>query len=132
MKIQINVKTDVSTEPVTLTEAKNYLKLPSGTTTDDNLITDLITVCRQELEGYTGVAFAPRTLTVYWEGDKKYELPQPPQADDVSVTVWRVYNDDTEDYELIENSDYYLTGFTEKIVDLNDFWTTGTTTVTGY
>ena len=133
MKIEIHTKTEVETEPVDLAEAKNYLKLPSGSTADDDLITELITASRQELEGYTGLGFAPRTIQVYWEGSKKFDLPLPPQYDDtIGQTIYRVYNDDTADELLTENSDYYITGMTYKVADMNDFWSTGTTTVTGY
>ena len=43
------------TEPVTLTEAKNFCKIDIST--DDDLINVLITAARQMCEAYTGVGF---------------------------------------------------------------------------
>jgi len=43
------------TEPVTLTEAKDFCKVDIGT--DDDLITALITAARQQCEAYTAVGF---------------------------------------------------------------------------
>jgi len=43
------------TEPVTLTEAKDFCKVDIGT--DDDLIIALITAARQQCEAYTAVGF---------------------------------------------------------------------------
>lgn len=47
------------TEPVTLTEAKNFCKIDIST--DNDLINLLITAARQMCESYTGVGFVPHT-----------------------------------------------------------------------
>lgn len=41
-------------EPITLTDAKNYLKVPLTVTADDQLIQDCIQSAREEVEGFTG------------------------------------------------------------------------------
>lgn len=60
--------TDIATEPVTLAEVKQHLNLQFDTAgsyefdDDDTKLTALITQCREELEQYTGLTFAPKTL----------------------------------------------------------------------
>jgi len=51
----------VLTEPITLSEAKLFLRT-SGTT-DDDLITELISSARQACERYACMSFVPRTIT---------------------------------------------------------------------
>lgn len=66
--IEVQVVTDVATEPVTLAEAKQHLNLQFDTSgsyefdDDDTKLTALITQCREELEQYTGLSFAQKTL----------------------------------------------------------------------
>ena len=48
------------TEPVTLTEAKNFCKIDIST--DDDLINVLITAARQMCEAYTGVGFVEHSI----------------------------------------------------------------------
>jgi hypothetical protein len=66
--IEVEVVTDVATEPVTLAEVKQHLNLQFDTVgsldfdDDDTKLTSLITQCREELEQYTGLSFAGKTL----------------------------------------------------------------------
>ena len=50
------------TEPVTLTEAKDFCKVDIGT--DDDLIIALITAARQQCEAYTAVGFVVHDIVV--------------------------------------------------------------------
>lgn len=43
-----------ATEPITLTQLKNWLKIHADITEDDDLITSMITECREWAETYTG------------------------------------------------------------------------------
>jgi len=43
-------------EPLTLTDVKNFLKIPAGVTADDSFVDELIQGAREEVEGYTGRA----------------------------------------------------------------------------
>jgi uncharacterized phiE125 gp8 family phage protein len=133
MKIEVQVKTDVITanEPVSLAEAKNYLKLPSASTSDDTILLDLIRSAREQCEQYCGRAFAPKTLTVLVSEPvgTEIELPYPPHTEVSSVE--RVYTDDTDNLALTENTDYYVNGLTDYVLTVNKFWSTSTV-VTGY
>jgi uncharacterized phiE125 gp8 family phage protein len=66
--IEVQVVTDIETEPVTLEEAKRHLNLQFDTSgsyefdDDDTKITALISQCREELEQYTGLSFGAKTL----------------------------------------------------------------------
>lgn len=62
MNVAYKLKTAPTVEPVTLEEAKLHLKIDSDTT-DDTLITALISAARQSAENYTGRAFVNQT----WE-----------------------------------------------------------------
>lgn len=66
--IEVEVVTDLETEPVSLEEVKRHLNLQFDTEgsyefdDDDTKLTALITQCREELEQYTGLSFAAKTL----------------------------------------------------------------------
>lgn len=66
--IEVQVVTDITAEPVTLIEVKRHLNLQFDTSgsyqfdDDDTKLTALITQCRDELEQYTGLSFAGKTL----------------------------------------------------------------------
>lgn len=66
--IEVEVVTDVETEPVELDEVKRHLNLQFDTEgsavfdDDDSKLLEMITQCRQELEQYTGLSLAPKTL----------------------------------------------------------------------
>lgn len=87
------------TEPVTLDEAKNWLKV--RVTDDDVVITALITAAREYCEGYTNLSFAPRTVTAILKnqlGDIR--LPYGPVN---AITIMYDYNGDeitTDNYTL--------------------------------
>lgn len=54
-------------EPLTRSEIKNYLKVPSATTADDDLIDSLIKGARQFVERYTSRALITQTITEYFD-----------------------------------------------------------------
>lgn len=51
-----------SVEPITLSEAKNYLKVESSYTDDDSLITAIITSVRQYIETYLSTKLITQTI----------------------------------------------------------------------
>lgn len=79
--ISYKLKTAPTTEPVTLAEAKLHLKVDSDTT-DDNLITALITAAREIVENYTGRALINQTWEACFE-----EFPDEEDADDNYVPL---------------------------------------------
>jgi hypothetical protein len=62
--LQVRIKTDLTTEPVTSAEAKLFCKVVG--TTEDSVFTILITSARQELEKYTASSFAEKTIHATW------------------------------------------------------------------
>lgn len=72
--------TDISTEPITLAEAKLHLRVLTGTS-EDAVIQALIVAAREYCEQYTGRAFGTKTLELILDafpvGDSIY-LPCPP------------------------------------------------------
>jgi uncharacterized phiE125 gp8 family phage protein len=94
------------TEPVTLTEAKDFCKIDIGT--DDALITALITAARQQCEAYTGVGFVNRELTAVLNNiNGDIYIPYGPIIEVLSVT-------DADGTELILGNGYKLSGITFK------------------
>jgi uncharacterized phiE125 gp8 family phage protein len=80
-----------TTEPVTLAEARAWIKLDASFTDDDALIEDvLIPGARSELEKYTTLLVATREVvaTVQVDGSEElYELPYGPVSAITSVTL---------------------------------------------
>ena len=97
-----------ASEPVTLSEAKNHLKV--DTSADDSLITALITAARQWTEFYLGRVLVTTTVTekadCLPEGDTPAELRFCPVA---SVTSVKYINADGT--ETTWSSSEYLTDF---------------------
>jgi uncharacterized phiE125 gp8 family phage protein len=121
--LQVRVKTDLSTEPVTSAEAKLFAKIPG--TTEDSLVTIFISAARQALEKYTASSFAEKTLHATWiklPDDNELELPYGPV-----IAVSKVYKIDEEgtETELTLNTDYHIYGDQDIIVKIESFWSTG-------
>jgi hypothetical protein len=57
----VNIVSDVVVEPVSLTDAKNWLRI-TNYTSDDTLIQELIQAARKHIEFLTGVSFASKVL----------------------------------------------------------------------
>lgn len=82
--IETEIITDLTTEPVLLSELKRHLNMlfdTSGSytfTDDDTYLDTLIPTARQALEQYTGLAFAEKTLKVVVRNEcGDIELPGP-------------------------------------------------------
>lgn len=84
---------DLASEPVSLTEAKNHLRI-ADYTSDDTLIMSLIRSSRAHLEKYTGLSFGSKTITAILSFSGDYELPYGPVC---SVTSVSRYDDGTWD-----------------------------------
>jgi len=99
---------DGSSEPVTATEVKSYLKIDF--TDDDTLIETIISGVREMAEQQTGLSLIPSTIVYFEDSDYDDEIRLPyPEHNDVT--------------EVIQNSeditaDCIITGETEKVVKL--------------
>ena len=117
------IHTEPASEPITLAEAKSYLRIDSSG--DDALITSLISTARKLCEEHTQRAFMSQTLQLFldnlddidnplWEGMrtgpylnyyKNYiDLPMPPV---VSVTHVKTFDDD-DNATTFSSSNYYV------------------------
>jgi uncharacterized phiE125 gp8 family phage protein len=89
-------------EPVTLEEAKSWLRL-SGTTDSDERVADLITGARLAVEQWTGLALITQTVKIYPPCfDATLLLPVAPVA---SITHVKYY--DRNDVQQTYSSDNY-------------------------
>jgi uncharacterized phiE125 gp8 family phage protein len=99
--VRLKLKTAPAAEPVTLTEARNHVKVDSA---DDNLlITTLITTARQLAEKETKRAFITQTWQLILDSaGSEIEIPKPPLQ---SVTSIKVIDDAGNESEV--GSSYY-------------------------
>ena len=85
------------TEPLTLQEVKDYLRLegyldPSDSTAteyddDDDLIESLITAARERVEMFTGLSLVPKTMEIEFDNELgNFKLPFSPVNSITSVT----------------------------------------------
>lgn len=95
------VSTAPSIEPVTLAEAKLHLRVDS--TSDNDLITELISTTRQWCEGYQNRAYIEQSITAKLDSFSDImSLPMPPL---ISVTSIKYY--DTNGDQQTLSSSYY-------------------------
>lgn len=103
------VITAVVTEPVTLAQAKLHLRVDSSS--DDDLITALISAAREMAEHHADRAFAAATLEAAFDGfpedDRFLVLPLGPVA---SVTSLK-YDDAAGSEQTLSTSDYSLSSY---------------------
>ena len=93
------------TEPVTTADVKAFAKIDTGTT-DDAIITYLITTARQQSEDFTGISIVPRTVTAVINNScGGIFLPYGPVKAITSIT-------DQDGNILAVNDDYKLSGTT--------------------
>jgi uncharacterized phiE125 gp8 family phage protein len=123
MNLQVRIKTDLTTEPVTTAEAKNFCKIVG--TADDTLIAKLITAARKSLEKYTSCSFGKKTIHATWikrPDDNILELPYGP-----IISVDKVYliNKEGTEEEQTLNSDYYVAGDQDATVQISQMWSSG-------
>jgi uncharacterized phiE125 gp8 family phage protein len=100
------IATAPTTEPVTIADARIYIRAITGDTTEDAAIIEpLITAAREYCENVTGRAMAAQTIEAYPEGfESIMKLPRPPL---VSITSIKYTND--EGTETTMSATNYLT-----------------------
>jgi hypothetical protein len=99
------------TEPVTLTEAKDWAKIDF--TDDDALITLMITAARQDIENYCGVKLVDSSVTAYLNvkcaDDEFFQFPSAIRGmvDESSIVINRLTKG-SDDVLQVLDTDYYL------------------------
>ena len=94
--LQVQIITDIATEPVTLSEVKEFLQIDYSDF--DDLLTDLITVARQASERNTGLAYGEKVIQVTGNDEDERIYPITPIPGDNEVTWVNESTDGTTDY----------------------------------
>jgi uncharacterized phiE125 gp8 family phage protein len=102
--MKVSILTDLVAEPVSLTEAKLWMRI-NDFTSDDTLITELIKSTRKHLEKFTGLSFGTKEIECTLKVDQlNFELPYSPVQSVISVEKWT-----GEDWEiLVADTDYFV------------------------
>lgn len=94
-----NVVVPPASEPVSMAEAKNYLKVEADQVADDEMIESLIVSARRQAEELTDRAFVTQTLEMELDLEdldlRGIELPRPPLQSVVSV---KYYDEDDQEH----------------------------------
>ena len=108
--LDVQIKTDLTTEPVTLAEAKIYLNVDYNSW--DSLIGTLISSARTKLEKYTGCTFATKTLvSTFQQVADNIDIPYGPIQ---SITNVKSIDETGTKTTLTAGKDYLITGNTFK------------------
>lgn len=102
--MEISVLTPPAVEPVTLVEAKGYMRVTSSS--EDSLIDQLVTAARRRVEEATGYAIGEQTRRLVvdrWPSSGALPVPAPPL---VSVETVKVAQADGTYATLVEGTDY--------------------------
>jgi uncharacterized phiE125 gp8 family phage protein len=122
--LQVRIYTDLTTEPVSLTEAKAICRAPSGTQ-DDALLAILIKSARQSLEQYTQSSFASKKIHATWIESPKDDIFEIPYGPIISIdAVYRIDEEGTEEL-LTLNSDYFVFGDQDAVIKISKYWSSG-------
>ena len=119
------IKTDVTTEPVTIAEAKLFCKVTG--TGDNALFATLIPAARENLEAYCGVSIAEKTLYAEWNklpSDGLLVLPYGPVK---SITSVKTIDEEGVEDTLSLNTEYYVNGTPWPTLRVASFWSTRVT-----
>ena len=119
----VNIKTEPTTEPLTLVEAKAHLRVTC--TEDDVYITTLIKVARKHAERFQRRSYITQTLELRMDRFPAYliELPRPPS---ISVTSIK-YIDSNGDTQTLDASKYTtdFNSYVARVVPaFNEIWPT--------
>ena len=117
MNIIYSVKLgEPASEPVTLTQVKANLKIDYST--DDTLLTALITAAQNQIEQYTGVSIADRTVSLIAkiDGFNDFELPYGPVQSITSITQLSILGGTN---TALAAGDYSVYGASGEFVNIN-------------
>lgn len=78
--MEVKVITDVTTEPVTLAEVKDYCQIDADYSAKDSILNLYITAAREKLEKELNLSFAPKTLMLQWDGSH-LDIPYGPVSE---------------------------------------------------
>lgn len=109
--MNVTTVSDLLAEPVSLTEAKKWMRIEEFTS-DDSLITELVKATRMHLEKFTGLSFGSKTLKTTMTLDSVWE--EIPYGPVVSISLVEKWDNDAfvayEDYVTYESKIKTYTG----------------------
>lgn len=121
--MSLTVTSAPSVEPISTTEAKEWLRVDASDTSQDNVIAILIKGARQKVEDYLRRALITQTISFEMDGDdmRSYiEIPRPPVQSITSLTTYDEASG-SETSTVVTSSNYQLVEKT-LLVERNDGW----------
>lgn len=122
--MSLTVTSAPGVEPISLAEAKEWLRIDTADTSQDNVLAILIKGARQRVEDYLRRALITQTFSFEMSGDdmRPYiEIPRPPVQSITSLTTYdEVAGSETS--TVVDSADYQLVEKTI-LVERNDGWT---------
>ena len=121
--MSLSVTSAPSVEPISTAEAKEWLRVDSADTSQDNVIAILIKGVRQKVEDYLRRALITQTISFEMSGDdmRAYiEVPRPPVQSITSLTTYDEASG-SETTTVVASTNYQLTDKT-LLVERNDGW----------
>lgn len=104
--LDVEIKTDLTTEPVTVAEMRDYLNIDFGAW--DSLLATLITGARSKMERYTGCTFGTKTLVATFQKvADNIDIPYGPIQ---SITSVKSIDESGVKTTLTAGTDYLVTG----------------------
>ena len=104
--LDVEIKTDSVSEPVTVAEMKDYLAIDFGSW--DTLLATLITGARTKMERYTGCTFGTKTLiATFQKVAENIDIPYGPIQ---SITHVKSIDESGVKTTLVAGTDYLVTG----------------------
>jgi uncharacterized phiE125 gp8 family phage protein len=117
MGLDWSIITDAVAYPVTLVEAKNFIRVDYAL--DDNLITDIIKAATEQAEKYLNRSITTKTVKFsYTSFSNRVMLPYPPYQSITAVTV-KYRGEST---VLVADSDYYLSGVKDLSIEFERYY----------
>ena len=109
--MDVRIKTDIVSEPVSLEEVRQFLKFDETDANEDALILNMIYAARSYIEKHAGIAMGKKVFQVLFNYDEDLILPITPV-----ISVDKVETIDIEGTatELALNTDYYVRGLQKK------------------
>ena len=113
--LDVEIKTDLISEPVTVPEMRDYLNIDFSNW--DALLTTLISGARSKMERYTGCTFATKTLvSTFQQVSSNIDIPYGPIQ---SVTSVKSIDESGVKTTLVNGIDYVITGNSFKNIRFN-------------
>lgn len=113
---QIQVISEPNTEPVTLSEVKDFLRVDSDSSDNDTVLKLMIASCREKLEGYLNLYFIPKVCKIEFS-QHRFELPYGPAGTITQLTRQR--GDETP--IVVDTDKYYTDGLEFKTLIIKDW-----------